>query len=416
MALKIVTGGTTGAADGTLVSSGNPLVIVALNTAVDAHIRCDDGYWSNDQDFDVPAELEVSFDAGSTWYDNADEPITAPEIYAVNVPIKIRQTVAAGSTSGSFVTDGTYTAIAALSTPTLTVTPGDAQNALSWTNVSNEDASPGYTVESSADGSSWSAETTTAANVTTYTDTGLTNGVIRYYRVKAEGSGRYSDSGWGTGNGTPVSLLFRDDLFTDTDGTAVASHTPNGSIGLGAWTLIYNAGGSGADLRVKSNRILGTVTSGAPAARTCAAWLSGTSNADCAAEIDAYLYSTQGGAAQAAVACRVSGASYAVRNGYRLALLDDGSLTLAKLVAGTYTSLGTYAVGALTVGATYTLRVEAIGTAIKGYVNGVQRISVTDSALASGGQVEVQLGSPACGLYTDAGTGFGADAVRLYNA
>ena len=152
----------------------------------------------------MPAELEVSFDGGSTWYDNADEPITAPEIEDVNYPIKIRQTTAAASTSGSFVTDGTYTAIAALSTPTLTVTPGDTQNALSWTNVANEDASPGYTVESSADGSSWSAETTTAANVTTYTDTGLTNGVIRYYRVKAEGSGRYSDSGWGTGNGTPA--------------------------------------------------------------------------------------------------------------------------------------------------------------------------------------------------------------------
>lgn len=203
MALKIVTGGTTGAADGTLVSSGNPLVIVALNTAVNAHIRCDDGYWSNDQAFDVPAELEVSFDGGTTWYDNADEPITAPEIYAVNVPIKIRQTTAAASTSGSFVTDGTYTAIAALSTPTLTATViSSTQIDLSWTNVANEDASPGYTIERSPNGSSWSALTTKAANVTTHSDTGLTAGTHYYYRVKAEGSGRYSDSGWGTDDDT----------------------------------------------------------------------------------------------------------------------------------------------------------------------------------------------------------------------
>ena len=235
MALKIVTGGTTGAADGTLVSSGNPLVIVALNTAVNAHIRCDDGYWSADQSFDVPAELEVSFDGGSTWYDNADEPITAPEIYAVNVPIKIRQTVAAGSTSGSFVTDGTYTAIAALSTPTLTATVvSPTQIDLSWTNVSNEDASPGYTIERSPDGSSWSALTTKAANVTTHSDTGLTASTHYYYRVKAEGSGRYSDSGWGTDDDTtssPTTVSF----FPSNDGGCRYYD------GTGTWSSIRGA-------------------------------------------------------------------------------------------------------------------------------------------------------------------------------
>ena len=42
MALKIVTGGTTGAADGTLVSSSNKIVFTAIDTVVDAHIRADD--------------------------------------------------------------------------------------------------------------------------------------------------------------------------------------------------------------------------------------------------------------------------------------------------------------------------------------------------------------------------------------
>ena len=415
MALKIVTGGSTGAADGTLVSSGNPLVIAALNTAINAHIRCDDGYWSNDQDFDLPAELEVSFDGGSTWYDNADEPITAPEIYAVNYPIKIRQTVAASSASGSFVTDGTYTAIAALSTPTLTATViGTSQIDLSWTNVANEDASPGYTIERSLDGSSWSPLTTKAQNVTTHSDTGLSAGTHYYYRVKAEGSGRYSDSGWGTDDDTTTSNIHRQDTFADTDGTLLESHSPTG--GSGTWTEIYeSAGGAGSPgLRVKGNRVLPTVTSGGPTSATIACKLSGSSNSDCAAEVDAYLYSVVGGGVQVAVACRVTGASYAARTEYRLALLDDGSLVLAKIVSGTYTQLATYS-ASVSAGNSYTLRVEAIGTAIKGYLNGVERCSATDSAVTSGGGLELQIGNPTATTYSSAGTGWGADAVRLYN-
>ncbi len=204
MALKIVTGGTTGAADGTLVSSGNPLVIVALNTAVDCHIRCDDGYWSNDQDFDVPAELEVSFDGGSTWYDNADEPITAPEIEDVNYPIKIRQTTAAASASGSFATDGTYTAIAALSTVgSFAATPSSTQVALSWGAVTNRDH---YQVDRATDSGFTTGVTLGiyTGTGTSYTDTGLTNGTTYYYRIKAKGIGRYSDSAsYATANAAP---------------------------------------------------------------------------------------------------------------------------------------------------------------------------------------------------------------------
>ena len=411
MALKIVTGGTTGAADGTLVSSGNPLVITALNTAIDAHIRCDDGYWSSDQSFDVPAELKVSFDGGSTYYGNADEPITAPEIYAVNVPIKVKQTTAASSTSGSFTTNGTYTAIAALSTPTLTATVvSSSQIDLSWTNVSNEDASPGYTIERSPDGSSWSSLTTKAANVTTHSDTGLTAGTRYYYRVKAEGSGRYSDSGWGTDDDTTTSNVHRQDTFADTDGVAIGSHSPTG--GAGTWSTAYNPT-STSDLRVKSNRVLATVTSGGPIDTTVESWLSGSSNNDCAGEVDGYVNTVNGSSIM--VACRNTGASHAARNQYRAVLNTDGTLTLAKVVAGSYTSLGTYAAGTLTAGNTYTVRVEAIGTAIKAYINGVQRISVTDSAVTTGGGLGLFVSNLGANLYSSSAVGWSADAVRLYN-
>lgn len=415
MALKIVTGGTTGAADGTLVSEGNPIVFTSA-TAVDAHMRCDDGYWSADQDFDLPAQIEVSFDGGSTWYGNDDEPITAPEIYAVNYPIKLRQPEAVvGTLDSSFATDGSYTAIAALSTPTLTATVVDDDRIdLSWTNVSNEDASPGYTIERSPDGSSWSALTTKAANVTTHSDTGLSPSTHYYYRVKAEGSGRYSDSGWGTDDDTTSAPpAHRVDLMTDTDGTTLTAHSPTG--GTGAWTKQYDGGAGGTpELRVKGNRVLPTLATGGPSSISVESWLSGSSNADCAAELDLHIYSVVSGA-YTYVACRQSGASFAARNQYRVGLSDAGTLTLGKVVGGSFTSLGTYAVGTLTPGTTLTLRVEAIGTAIKAYVDGVQRISVTDSGVSAGGGLALGMTGPTATQYSDAGTGFGADAVRLYN-
>lgn len=386
MALKIVTGGTTGAADGTLVSSGNPLVITALNTAIDAHIRCDDGYWSNDQSFDVPAELKVSFDAGATYYGNADEPITAPEIYAVNVPIKLKQTVAASSTSGSFITDGTYTAIAALSTPTLTVTPGDTQNALSWTNVSNEDASPGYTVEWSADGSTgWTALTTTAQNVTTYTNTGLTNGVIRYYRVKAEGSGRYSDSGWGTGNGTPASSVFASDNFNTGSGDLVGT-TPD--VG-GNWT---DGSATGSPSPVySSNKIR------QDDAVTAIAYVATTpSSADYYVQADVMPQSGGSGGIAGVVGRKTAGTGDPNLTCYWADYYDHataGSRTwrLYKFVAATSTSLGSYTENIGTT--TKTLKLSMVGTAIKVYVDGVERISVTDSAVTSAGRAGVVVGA-----------------------
>lgn len=414
MALKIVTGGTTGVANGTLVSSGNPLVIVSLNTAIDAHIRCDDGYWSNDQDFDLPAELEVSFDGGSVWYGNDDEPITAPEIYAVNYPIKIRQTTAAVSTSGSFVTDGTYTAIAALSTPTLTATViSSSQIDLSWTNVANEDASPGYTLQRGTDGVTYGTTVGTyAQNVTTASDTGLSTSTHYYYRVKAEGSGRYSDSGWGTDDDTTSSNLYRDDTFTDSDGVSLEAHTPTGTNPGGSWTFDYNPGTPISALKVKSNRAMTILSSGAPAAITVEASLSGSSNANCAAESDIYVHSILSGAATL-IGCRRSG-TYANRYMYRFVMLGDGSLTLGKIVNGSYTALDTDT-QSISAGQTYTLRVEASSTTIKGYVNGVEKCSTTDSTVTSGGGLCVQLSGPTTGLIGDSPTGFAIDAVRLYN-
>jgi len=201
MALKIVTGGTAGARDGTLVSSGNKIVFDGLSPSYESvMVRCDDGYWSNDQEFTIPSLVQISLDGGGSWKGVADSPYTyTSDIGDVNQELRLRQTAGTGSPNADLVTDGTYTAVTALSTPT----PGNTLIDLSWTNVSNED---GYTLDRStaADFSANLVSVSKGAGVTTHQATGLTNGVTYYFRVRAEGSGRYSDSGWGTDDATPA--------------------------------------------------------------------------------------------------------------------------------------------------------------------------------------------------------------------
>lgn len=74
----------------------------------------------------------------------------------------------------------TISGIEIISTSAITIT---------WTDISGDQA---YVVERSTDGSSYSEINTTANNVTTYADTGLSAGVTYYYRVKQVG-GLYSN-------------------------------------------------------------------------------------------------------------------------------------------------------------------------------------------------------------------------------
>lgn len=425
MSLKIVSGGTTGAADGTLVDPSHKFTFSNIDAEVDLHIRCDDDTWSADQAISAPADggFQISFNGGSTWKAFADNPIPVVtgiggaglDVGDLNFPIKVRQHATTATTSGQFISDGTFSACTALAdVGSFTVTPGDGQNALSWGAVTNRTS---YQVDRATDSGFTTGVTLGiyTGTGTSYTDTGRTNGTTYYYRIKAIGTYRYKDSAsWATGNGVPFSNLYRDDLFTDTTGTVLSSHTPDGTHPGGAWTQKYPGGYAAWELSVKSNRVLATRTD-TVGSLTVEYWLSGSSNADCAAEADAYLYSKAAGSNAVMVACRVSGASFAARNQYRAVLADDGTLTLGKMVAGTYTSLSSVAYGTLTVGQTYTVRVEAIGTAVKVYVNGVQQISVTDSSVTAGGGLAIFCASTAADVAANAGSSFAVDAVRLYN-
>lgn len=249
MALKIVTGGTTGAADGTLVSAGNKLTLTALSPSyISAHIRCDDGYWSNDQAFTIPSNIQISFDGGSTWKGSGDSPYTAPEIEDVNYPIRIRQ-IASASGDVTLITDGTYTAITALADVSgLSATPGNTQVDLSWSAVTNRTY---YQIQRSTDNATWTTLTSTAT-ATTYSDTGLTNGTTYYYRVKAIGTGRYSDSAaWASTNATPTNGFL--DSFTRSDSSTVGN----------SWS---EAETSGATVGIASNRLsFGSIAAGSVA-------------------------------------------------------------------------------------------------------------------------------------------------------
>jgi hypothetical protein len=78
----------------------------------------------------------------------------------------------------------------------------ESQINLAWTdNATNEN---GYKIERSLDNSTWSALTTTAANVQTYSNTGLSASTLYYYRISAtNGSG---DSATVTANATTTAV------------------------------------------------------------------------------------------------------------------------------------------------------------------------------------------------------------------
>lgn len=421
MALKIVTGGTTGLANGTLVSSSNKIVFAALDTAVDCHIRSDDDTYSADTTFSMPSDgaVQVSFDGGSTWKAFSDNPASyGVDIGDLNVAIKLRQHANATASTGTFQTDATTPAATTLADVTgFTVTPGTSQNALSWSAVTNRSFYQIDRATNSGFTTGVALDISPGLTTTSLTDTGLTAGTTYYYRIKAIGRVRYKDSAnYATGNGTPTSqTLYRDDLFTDSDGVILSSHTPTGSAPGGTWSKQYNNSVTEHNAYIKGNRanIATTGATGNPG--TVEYWLSGSSNNNCASEVDAVLNNSPTGTDYVMVACRNTGASFAARNQYRVVLLDDGTLILAKVVAGTYTQLDSIDIGTLTSGTTYTVRVEAIGTAIKTYVNGVQQQSVTDSDITTGGGLAFYISSLDVLANSSAARGWTVDAARIYN-
>ncbi|MFF0277464.1 hypothetical protein [Streptomyces sp. NPDC004330] len=75
-----------------------------------------------------------------------------------------------------------------------------------------------------------------------------------------------------------------------------------------------------------------------------------------------------------------------ITNGY-LWRNDGSEWTLFSVVSSTFLAIGSYAAAAAPGDV---MRVQAVGSTIKGFVNGIQRVSVTDTAVATGTGVGIR--------------------------
>lgn len=175
------------------------------------------------------------------------------------------------------------------------------------------------------------------------------------------------------------------DTFTDADGTELASHTPTGPYAGGTWTGWYIPGAS--RLKIASNRVYSSTST---AVATTAEYHHSQSLTDGYIEADFVKIDASG---YALIGFRHVGTSTADPNwdAYRAVLTGStGVLELSTLKAGT---LGSYTISPFPTG-TYVIRLKIVGSSLKVYVDGVERISVTDSSIAAGGVALVQINSP----------------------
>ena len=77
---------------------------------------------------------------------------------------------------------------------------------------------------------------------------------------------------------------------------------------------------------------------------------------------------------------------------------DGASWDLFQVVGGSFTAIGTYAAAAAPGDVA---KVQAVGSTIKGFVNGVQRISVTDTGVTTGTSVGIRSESTSSIRYDD---------------
>ena len=168
---------------------------------------------------------------------------------------------------------------------------------------------------------------------------------------------------------------FLNDTFTGAAGTELSAHT--GESGA-TWAEASYANTGEAVLtdanRLRANTDNGDLyyASGVPA------------SADYEVEADLYVLSLIDG--QVGVHGRVSTAQQTY---YRAVYKrEDGQWQLFKAVNGTFTLLGSYT-QALSTATSYNLRLRMVGTSIKVFIDDVERISVTDSAVSAAGRAGI---------------------------
>jgi len=168
----------------------------------------------------------------------------------------------------------------------------------------------------------------------------------------------------------PAFGQFASDTFTDTDGVHLEAHVPE--VGT-SWA---HARGT-TDLDINTNHIYSTVSAGiayyvvndAPA------------TADYDPQADFYCVGNN------VTPIIVGRASSDATTAYGVRFSGANTWTLYSWVAGSVSTLGTYAGDNCTT--TQTVKLEMRGTAIKVFIGGVERISVTNSDVTAAGKAGV---------------------------
>lgn len=167
-------------------------------------------------------------------------------------------------------------------------------------------------------------------------------------------------------------MAFVSDSFTDTDGTNLGSHT--GETGA-TWTIHPSYS---VHAKIQSNRAY------ANGALRCY-YASGTpASADYAVEGVIRRVTKTG---NAGIAGRVDTSANTM---YLVIWQGGANWELYKFVSGTGTQLGSGYNDDPADGTDRTVKLEMIGTAIKVYVDGTERISVTDSAITAAGRAGIR--------------------------
>lgn len=181
--------------------------------------------------------------------------------------------------------------------------------------------------------------------------------------------------------------VFASDTFTDTSGTNLTAHTPE--VGS-AWVKTNGATGDAMISDANRARINSTTT---------AIYRQPTTppSADYSVEATLVVKSYGGGITwNAGLYGRAPGDG--TNSCYRFFFTNPsgggaGTFTLGKIVTGTATVLDTDTSFTLVDESSYVLRLEMIGSTIKGYLDGVEICSATDSAVSAAGFAAVYFGS-----------------------
>lgn len=181
---------------------------------------------------------------------------------------------------------------------------------------------------------------------------------------------------------------FVQDTFTDTNGTLLQNHT--GEIGA-TWAKYP---GFTDDSEIQSNRL--KAVSDQANTRYYASGI--PSIADVVAQVDVITANDPGGVdsdfagllLRADPNVAAGSDQYYVTFANMTTILAGNVWTMSKLVGGSYTELGTYISG-LSATTTYVLNLKCVGTAISSWIDGVERISVTDSDITAAGRAGLML-------------------------